>query len=76
MIDQISYDLPDDYWSTYPQAVANITLSSANAAGADLLAGKPLTWIVAGDLSKIEAGIRALNLGEVRVIDADGNVLR
>jgi zinc protease len=76
VIDQLSYDLPDDYYATYPQAIANVTLAAANAAGAELLANKPLTWIVAGDLSKIEAGIRALNLGEVRVIDADGNLLR
>lgn len=76
VIDQISYDLPEDYYATYPQAIAAVTLESANAAGADILSGKPLTWIVAGDLSKIEASIRALNLGEVRVIDADGNLLR
>lgn len=76
VIDQLSYDLPDDYYATYPKAVTAVTLDAANAAGADLLAGKALTWIVAGDLSKIEAGIRALNLGEVRVIDADGKLLR
>lgn len=76
VIDQISYDLPEDYYATYPQAIAAVTLESANAAGADILSGKPLTWIVAGDLSKIEASIRALNLGEVRVVDADGNLLR
>jgi zinc protease len=32
-----------------------------------------LVWLVVGDLSKIEPGIRELNLGEVRQIDADGN---
>lgn len=76
VIDQLSYDLPDDYYAKYPQAIAGVTLDAAHAAGAELLAGKALTWIVAGDLSKIEAGIRALNVGEVRVIDADGKMLR
>lgn len=76
VIDQLSYDLPEDYYARYPQAVAGVTLDAANAAGAELLSGKALTWIVAGDLSKIEASIRALKLGEVRVIDADGNLLR
>ncbi len=76
VIDQISYDLPEDYYATYPQAISAVTLDAASAAGGELLSGKALTWIVAGDLSKIEAGIRALKLGEVRVIDADGNVLR
>ena len=33
---------------------------------------KAMTWIIVGDLSKIEAGVRALDLGEVTVVDADG----
>ena len=28
--------------------------------------------VVVGDLSKIEAPVRALNIGEVSVVDADG----
>jgi hypothetical protein len=31
-----------------------------------------LTWVVVGDLSKIEQPVRALGLGEVSVVDADG----
>ena len=30
------------------------------------------TWVIVGDLAKIEPGVRALNLGEVQVVDADG----
>jgi hypothetical protein len=32
-----------------------------------------LIWVVVGDMSKVEAGIRELNLGEIHKIDADGN---
>jgi zinc protease len=32
-----------------------------------------LIWMVVGDMSKVEAGIRELNFGEVHKIDADGN---
>jgi hypothetical protein len=35
-----------------------------------------LTWVVVGDLAVIEPGIRKLDWGEVRVLDADGTVLR
>jgi hypothetical protein len=35
-----------------------------------------MTWIVVGDRAKIEAGIRALNIGEVTVVDADGKVVK
>jgi hypothetical protein len=32
--------------------------------------------VIVGDLSKIEQPVRALNLGEVHVIDADGNPVK
>ena len=35
-----------------------------------------LTWVIVGDLSKIEAGVRALNLGEVQVVDENGQPVR
>jgi zinc protease len=31
-----------------------------------------LVWVIVGDRSKIEAGIRELKLGEIRLIDTDG----
>jgi zinc protease len=33
-------------------------------------------WVVVGDMSKVEAGIRDLNLGEIHKIDADGNAVQ
>jgi zinc protease len=74
--DQIAVGLPEDFYAGYPQAIKDVTLASANEAGAELLEKKALTWIVAGDLSEIETSIRALNLGEVRVIDSDGKIVR
>jgi zinc protease len=35
-----------------------------------------LVWVVVGDMSKVEPGIRELNLGEIRKIDADGQAVR
>ncbi len=32
-------------------------------------------WVVVGDKAKIEKGIKELNFGEVRYLDADGNDL-
>jgi zinc protease len=34
-----------------------------------------LVWVVVGDRSKIEAGLRELNWGEIRFLDADGKPL-
>jgi hypothetical protein len=34
-----------------------------------------LTWVVVGDLAKIEKSVRALNIGEVTILDTDGKVV-
>jgi zinc protease len=34
-----------------------------------------VTWLVIGDLSKIESAIRSLNLGEIKKIPADARSL-
>lgn len=76
LLDVAAADLPKDYYSDYAQRIVATPAADVNAAGAAILKDKPLTWIVSGDLAKIEAGIRALGLGEVRVVDADGNIVR
>ncbi|KTE04343.1 hypothetical protein ATE68_01450 [Sphingopyxis sp. H038] len=76
LLDEAGAELPQGYYQTYAQKIAAADIAAVNAAGADMLKAKPLTWVIAGDLSKIEAPIRALGLGEVRVIDADGKRLR
>jgi len=35
-----------------------------------------LTWVIVGDLAKIENGIRELNLGEIHYINADGQLIQ
>jgi zinc protease len=34
-----------------------------------------MLWVVVGDRSRIEAGLRELNLGPMTLIDSDGNPL-
>src|SRR3546814_13231512 len=69
LIDQQAYDLPDDYYARYPASVGALSLGAVNAEGAGLIGQRPLTWVEVGDRAKIEAGLRALGLGEVRVVD-------
>lgn len=76
LLDQEAYDLPEDYYVQYPDNVAAVSLDAVNTAAAALIGERPLTWVVVGDRAKIEADIRALGLGEVRVVDADGNPVR
>jgi zinc protease len=68
--------LPDDYYSVYATNIAAKSEADIHAAATELLGARALTWVVAGDLSKIEEGVRKLGLGEVKVIDSDGKVIR
>lgn len=68
----VQYGLPDDYYNTYTQKAVSLTPQQANTLAARSFTPDRLVWVVVGDLSKIEPGIRALNIGEVRKIDVDG----
>jgi zinc protease len=69
----VLYHLPDDYYATYGGRVQALTVQEVNAEGPQLIPpGTNLVWVVVGDRAKIEAGLRSLNIGEVRVVDADG----
>ncbi|MEJ0037466.1 MAG: pitrilysin family protein [Gammaproteobacteria bacterium] len=74
--DVITYGLKDSYWNDFVGEVKAMTPAKLTSAAQKLVHPDALTWVIVGDLSKIEAGVRKLNLGEVKVMDADGNVLR
>ncbi|MFT3755500.1 MAG: pitrilysin family protein [Pseudoxanthomonas sp.] len=67
----VRYGRPDNWVQVRNEQVEAFTPAQAAEAAKTLDAGA-LTWVVVGDLSKIEAPVRALNLGEVTVLDADG----
>jgi len=67
----VRYGRPDNWVQVRNAEVAAFTPAKA-AEAAKALDPDALTWVVVGDLSKIEAPIRALDLGEVVVLDADG----
>ncbi len=72
----LTLDLPDDDYKQVIGKVQALTPTQLQSAAQRLIKPEAMTWIVVGDLSKIEPPIRALKLGAVQVIDADGNVLR
>jgi zinc protease len=67
----LRYGRPQDYILQYKARNEAMTPADAQKA-AKTLDPNALTWVVVGDLAKIEPGIRVLNLGEVQVVDADG----
>lgn len=74
--DILQYNLPDDYFNTYTAKILAVTPEEANEIAKKYILPGHLIWLVVGDMSKVEAGIRELNIGEVHKIDADGKVLQ
>jgi zinc protease len=72
----LQYKLPDDYYNTFTQTVMAMTPEQANALAVKSIKPGQLMWVVVGDMSKVESGVRALNLGPVRKVDADGNTIQ
>ncbi|MES2073944.1 MAG: pitrilysin family protein [Pseudomonadota bacterium] len=72
----LQYRLPEDYYNSFTQKALALTPEQANALAKRSILPQQLVWIVVGDMSKVEAGIRELKLGEVHKIDADGNPLK
>jgi zinc protease len=69
----LQYGLPEDYYNTFIQKATALTPDSANEIARKYVLPKNLVWVVVGDMSKVESGVRELNLGDVHKIDADGN---
>jgi zinc protease len=74
--DILTFGLPDTYLNDYVDKVDALNATDLQAAAGKLIHPDALTWVVVGDVAAIEAPIRKLGLGEVKVLDADGTVLR
>ncbi|GAA0250028.1 M16 family metallopeptidase [Rhodanobacter caeni] len=68
----VLYDRPDDYVRTLKSRIEAQTDASVQAAAREIIHPDQLTWVIVGDLEKIEAPIRALKLGPIQVLDTDG----
>ena len=71
----VQFDLPLDHYDKYAAAVQALQLSQVNAVAKELIHPQKLVWVIVGDREKIEAGVRALNLGPIQLLDADGKPL-
>jgi predicted Zn-dependent peptidase len=72
----VQYGRPDNYVETIKPKYEALKVADIQAAAKAELKPEQFTWIVVGDLAKVEDSIRKLNLGDVTVIDADGNKVR
>ena len=72
----ITWGLPVDFYMTYRERLAAVTPADVQKVATTRLKPDNLVVVVAGDLSKIEAPIRARNFGTVEVWDPNGVKVR
>ncbi len=71
MVDKLVYSLPDGFYEAFvPQALATDAAALQEAARATI-DPKRLALVVVGDRAKVEAPLRALNLGTLRILGLD-----
>lgn len=68
----VRFDLPDDYWDTYPARVNAIEREEVVQAAEDVIRPDHLTWVIIGDRDRIEDNIRELGY-DIEYVDASGN---
>jgi zinc protease len=73
IVEMVRFDLDEDYWDTFAGEVRALSLDDVEAQADAALHPDKTVWVVVGDRARVEAGVRELNLGEMRFIDADGN---
>lgn len=74
--DLVQYGLPMNYWETYAGRVKAAVVNDLNKAAVDVIRPNAYVWVVVGDRAKIEQGVRDLNIGDVSLLDADGNPVK
>ncbi len=70
------FNLPDDHYLTYPDKVRALTQAQLAEAAKKVIHPDKLIWVIVGDRAKVEAGIRELNMGELHLLDVDGNAVK
>ncbi len=71
----IQYDLPEDYYDTYPDEVRALNVETIASAAKEVLKPGSMIWLIVGDLNVIEPSIRELGYGPVVLLDEEGNII-
>lgn len=72
ILDLVQFGLPDDYYEMYAGKVRALKVSDLEDAAKTVIHPDNLIWVIVGDRSKIEAGVKELNLGEFHLLSPEG----
>ena len=72
----ITAGLSADFYASYRERLASVSPVDSHTAAARVLQLHPSTVVVVGDLRTVESRVRALDIGNVEVWDAEGKRVR
>jgi zinc protease len=67
-----TFGLPEDYYNTFAERVRAVNEAQVKTAVGEVLKPDRQVFVLIGDRAKIEDKVKALGLGPVRLLDADG----
>ena len=70
------FDLPIDYFSKLPDSINAVSPEQAQAAAQKYIHPEKMVVLAIGDRSKIEEGMKKLDLGKMEIRDPDGKVVK
>jgi superfamily I DNA/RNA helicase len=70
--DYVIFDSSDQL-NVAKQAIRELNLDDVGGQADRVLQPDKMIWVIVGDRAKIEENVDALGLGEIRLLDADGN---
>ena len=68
------FNLPDDYFASFEERLAGVSLADAHRVGAEYLGPSRLAVLVVGDRAQVEQPLRELGYG-LTLLDAEGAVV-
>jgi len=75
MLSNRRFDRDDRYVESLPGQYEGLDLEQVHGAADKVIKADRLTWMIVGDREKIESELRALELGPLSIMDADGNLV-
>jgi len=74
LLELLQFGFPDDYYDSYSRRVNVLTTGDLANAARTVIRPDRILWIVVGDRSKIDSGLKDLKLGEIRYLTPDGTL--
>ncbi len=71
LAEQFLYDLPADFLDSYVSRIGAVTLEDVRRVANEYIDPAKVAVVVVGDRSKIEAEVKALNLGPIKLQTVD-----